>query len=392
MLKLFLVNLCVLIVLITTIEIAFRYSKIAPTAYSLDINSPISPLKLSENPLLGYEYKKNFVPALASEKQTNNFGYRDKDREINKKPGTKRIAMIGDSVLDGNFSEALYDRSFGIYDYKNLLHYQTQQLFESVEILNFSVNGYCTSNEAEMAVKTVSLFEPDLVLINFVNNDYDECFGMLQTINNADSKFLEYLFKNSDIFRFIAVRFNLFKFNKYIQINKNDNKMVYFSNTMKKNANQLRESLGKLKPTYTDDDYNKAFNYFYNMTYISEKSTRKSDSWKYHQVKRSLSIIKETFKNKPIILTIWPDFEDLGFQDKEFDHTIIKVEENKDLLIEQICKELNIKSYRLSNIFNRELTTTSPNKDLTISDKMHLNEKGAKLIAPIFLKILSENM
>ena len=103
--------------------------------------------------------------------ELNNYGFRGPDYRLEKIPEKKRIIILGDSFT---FGEGVrLEDTFGVR-LENLLH---QKGF-SVEVLNFGISTWGTSDEvnylAEMGIK----FHPDLVLIVFVLNDANYAGGM----------------------------------------------------------------------------------------------------------------------------------------------------------------------------------------------------------------------
>lgn len=124
---------------------------------------PYSPRMIrSENPILQVEWD-------ASDPLINAAGFRGAEPDLEKPPGTFRIAALGDSVTFGlglpsektyaSRLEARLNRGGG----DAARHY---------EVLNLGVNGYGTPHELEMLRSKGLLYEPDVILIGYVLNDF----------------------------------------------------------------------------------------------------------------------------------------------------------------------------------------------------------------------------
>lgn len=95
----------------------------------------------------------------------NRWGMRDRDRSLEKNGNEFRIALIGDSVVEGVHvkpDEVMNIRMEKILEAKGYNH---------VEVMNFSVEGIGTTQELLMYQERVRRFHPDLVVLAFVEND-----------------------------------------------------------------------------------------------------------------------------------------------------------------------------------------------------------------------------
>ncbi|MFT6617802.1 MAG: GDSL-type esterase/lipase family protein [Verrucomicrobiia bacterium] len=136
----------------------------------------------------------------------NSHGLRDREREISKPPGTRRILVLGDSVVEG----ITY-----VPDDKTLTR-QWEAFYPDgkTEVLNLGVSGYCTRAEVEL-LETVGLkFQPDVVVVVFVLNDFHN-FNREHTVEGGvvdRPQWSKHLFIGSQLFRLLSLRFNWFEF------------------------------------------------------------------------------------------------------------------------------------------------------------------------------------
>ncbi|MBX3703146.1 MAG: hypothetical protein KF822_05180 [Steroidobacteraceae bacterium] len=94
---------------------------------------------------------------------TNRWGMRDRDYELEKAPGTLRIALLGPSHVMGNgvgdgetFEALVEDRLNREHALPGIGRY---------EVLNFGVDGYCLTQQVRMLEERVFDFAPDVVIM-----------------------------------------------------------------------------------------------------------------------------------------------------------------------------------------------------------------------------------
>lgn len=114
-----------------------------------------------------YELKQNFTGRFQGKLvTTNRWGMRDRDYEKEKAKGTYRIVGLGDSIMFG----------WGVADGESYLDRIEEAIKRpgnaKIEVLNFGVPGYNTAMEVSLFDHVVKDFKPDLVIIQFVNNDF----------------------------------------------------------------------------------------------------------------------------------------------------------------------------------------------------------------------------
>lgn len=104
--------------------------------------------------------------------QTNRCGMRDDEFPIEKTPGTYRIALLGDSFAFGWGVKA--EESFGKVMERELnrLSAVYDSAVRRFEVLNFGVPGYSTFQEVERFKELAIEFDPDAVLVFWVENDF----------------------------------------------------------------------------------------------------------------------------------------------------------------------------------------------------------------------------
>lgn len=135
------------------------------------IPSPIQhpPLHEFDDPhsLLGVELVPGTVervqsPCYAATVSTNRLGWRDRERTVERVPGRIRIAVLGDSFVEGT----------QVGD-KETLTRRLEELLgaDRVEVLNFGLSSIGTAQEEILYADVVSAYRPDIVLLGFTTND-----------------------------------------------------------------------------------------------------------------------------------------------------------------------------------------------------------------------------
>ncbi len=191
-------------------ELAVRVLHLAPAVKPIVVDEDASVYKRSANPILGFELKADYRDDHAdlekSYPRTNAHGQRDIERSIDKAAGRRRILLLGDSVVEG----------LGIRDLDDTISGQWERLDDAgqIEVLNFGVSAYCTRAEVELLEVKGLRFNPDIIVLVFTENDYDnfnrEAFK-LQGETRAP-RVIKQLFLHSDLVRTVCLRTNLFGF------------------------------------------------------------------------------------------------------------------------------------------------------------------------------------
>ena len=164
-------------------EVAVRVLGLGPEIHAVYREN----YRLSADSKLGYE----LVPGSRDGAfRINSDGMRDRERTLEKPPGTFRIACIGDSITYGHGVgravaypaqlEAILNRPQGSTAY---------------EVLNFGVTGYdITQSVQNLRVRALP-YEPDLVIYQYCLNDAEtfsvEREGLLRELTRAQADYWE---------------------------------------------------------------------------------------------------------------------------------------------------------------------------------------------------------
>ena len=105
--------------------------------------------------------------------EVNSAGFRDREHEIAKPPGTKRIVLLGDSFLEA--VQVRFDRSVAAELERGLVERGVP-----AEVVSLGVSGAGTAREY-LALREYGLrYSPDLVILLFVENDVSDNSQRLQ--------------------------------------------------------------------------------------------------------------------------------------------------------------------------------------------------------------------
>lgn len=105
----------------------------------------------------------------------NSLGFRDRERSLEKKPGTFRIMVLGDSMTEA--AQVNPDQNFCY-----LLEKQWNAQGRPVEVLNCGVNGYSPTQELLLLRREGPRYRPDFIVLGlFLDNDVSGCHPLLNT-------------------------------------------------------------------------------------------------------------------------------------------------------------------------------------------------------------------
>src|SRR5262245_50397205 len=120
---------------------------------------------ISSNPFIGHEHRPNTDAFLMGvHVTTNSAGFRDEEIPIERRPGSTRIMMLGDSVLFGwgtKQDETVAAR----------LKQAWRQAGRDVDVINTGVGNYNTIMEVQFFLTRGYQFKPDIVVLNYFIND-----------------------------------------------------------------------------------------------------------------------------------------------------------------------------------------------------------------------------
>ena len=106
----------------------------------------------------------------------NSAGFHDREHALNKPPGTLRIAVLGESYAEA--MQVPLTESFWAIAEQRLQHCPGMKN-QKIEILNFGVSGYGTSQELITLRSRVWDYSPDMVLLAFTASDVPSNFRPL---------------------------------------------------------------------------------------------------------------------------------------------------------------------------------------------------------------------
>jgi Flp pilus assembly protein TadD/lysophospholipase L1-like esterase len=203
------VAVCATLLALLAAEAFVRILRLAPGIKPIQLSSYDCIYKRSKNPILGFELKANCrsdnPDFIQTYERTNSHGQRDRERTLRKPNGVRRVLLLGDSVVEG----------YGLRESETISR-RLEDLYPdgSTEVLNFGVSAYCTRAEVELLEVKGLRFEPDVVVLVFVENDFDnfnrEAFPLGGTIHRP--AIVNALFRRSHLFRLASIRLNLFHF------------------------------------------------------------------------------------------------------------------------------------------------------------------------------------
>ncbi|HKZ31185.1 MAG TPA: SGNH/GDSL hydrolase family protein [Vicinamibacteria bacterium] len=151
------------------LEAAFRVARV-PVG-TVQINR--ATVRRSDNPRLRFELRPGGAVRAEVEYHVNELGLRGPETTLEKPPGVRRVAVLGDSIAFGYW---VSDEQGFARQLERLLN-QAASGAGRVEVLNFGVPGYNLEQEIEALRAKALAFSPDLVVVLFCLNDLEGLFS-----------------------------------------------------------------------------------------------------------------------------------------------------------------------------------------------------------------------
>ena len=306
-------------------EGAVRLAGLAPELHRIDVRPGSSAYRLSDDVRLGYELIPNFRGPASSDHFTfdyvNAHGFRDRERTLAKPPGARRVLVLGDSVVAGH----------GLARREDTIPAQLERRLPGLEVLNMGVGGYCTGGEVRLLEVRGLAWASDVVVIVYVENDTDDLNSQLielvQQERSARPAWTQDLFVSSALFRFVAVRLDLWDLRRLAQL-----------------PRRIEQHMDALAPDNVRSG-----------------------------LKRLAELARE--HHFEVLVALWPRFHAAGVSEPAGPGEVA-------------AREHGLRVLRLSDAFRRTPCETTPAKCFTTGDGMHPNVRGAAVAADALAKEL----
>jgi len=329
------VAICATLLALLVAEAVVRLLDRAPDIKAIQLDAYDCNYRRSTNPILGFELKPNCrsdtPDFIQTYERTNSHGQRDRERTLEKPEGVTRVLLLGDSVVEG----------YGLPESATISH-QLEGLYDdgSTEVLNFGISAYCTRAEIELLEVKGLCFDPDAVVLVFVENDFDnfnrEAFPLGSAVDRPAA--VEALFRKSHLFRLASVELNLFGFGLEADPAR-WNKEAIGDNNVAEGLRRFRE-------------------------------------------------LADRHGFQPLVV-IWPRFLDDRIADVCF-----MPKSDEQLVVEHLAAMYDIPSVRFSEFFRRHrarlVETVNPRLHYTLGDELHPSAEGARVAAEALEQVLAD--
>jgi hypothetical protein len=306
------------------LEGAVRLLHLAPAVREIGVNIPDSIYRRCANPILGYELRPG---ARTLKSRVNSQGMFGVERPVRKPEGLRRILLLGDSILEPDDKTA-----------DELMNARLEKLYPpgTTEVLNLGVGGYNTLMEVERLKVRGLPYEPDVVVMIFVENDFDNIACERAVLSEMSRPaWVNWGFRHSQFFRLLCLKLDWFGF--------------------RADTDPISRGLAAIGT---------------------------------NNVARALPFLKElSVKHRfQTWIAIWPRFED------NYVTNVHYLGEGRTLVIEALAQMSDIPTCRLSEYFNSNLKSRgqpiNPRQDLTYGDGMHPKAEGVRLAAQALKSML----
>ena len=329
------VAVCATLLALLAAEAFVRILGRAPGMKPIQLSSYDCIYKRSTNPILGFELKANCrsddPDFIGIYERTNSHGQRDRERTLQKADGVRRVLLLGDSVVEG----------YGLGE-SETISCQLEDIYGdgSTEVLNFGVSAYCTRAEVELLEVKGLRFDPDVVVLVFVENDFDnfnrEAFPLGEMIDRP--AVVKALFRSSHLFRLASVQLNLFHFGAEADPVRWNHDAI--------GDNNVAEGLSRCRE------------------------------------------LADRYGFQPLV-AIWPRFLDDRIVDVCF-----MPQGSEQLVVEHLAAMYDIPSVRLSEFFQRNKAESAgavnPRLRYSSGDELHPSAEGCRVAAEALKRILSD--
>ncbi|MCG8589588.1 MAG: tetratricopeptide repeat protein [Proteobacteria bacterium] len=313
-------------------ELIVRIAGLGPGVRIMWVSSDDTVYQRSENPILGFELKPNYRNPNAdlneSYPRINAHGQRDVERQYARTAGVRRIALLGDSLVEGH----------GVREIEDIFSQQLERTWADgeVEVLNFGVSGYNTRAEIE-TLRTKGLkYNPDLVILVFAKNDFDdflrEAFELGSVVERP--RWVKGLFSASSLFRMLAVRFD-----------------------------------------------------WWELGADADPSAHRKEVAGQGNVAEGLRLLNELAREHDFqaFVVAWPEFEDDGIRDVQW------MPDESELVIERLARSAGLSTFRLSDGFRRDWqsrTAENPRQLYSLGDGVHPSVEGSRVAAQVLRSVI----
>ncbi len=334
-------SLCVSLV---CIEFALRALHIRPKIFTLRSDY----VKLSNNPILGYELNPN-------DPEINSYGLRKPEISITKQPDITRIIALGDSITFGCCTIPS-NQTYPFFLEKKLNTMSSNK----VEVVNAGVVGYNTMQEAEFYKEKIKDLKPDFLILQVTLNDWQQEsfeYNSLLTQLPKKSASISYLFFESvkKSSRFLWNSY-LFQYLTYIKSAISTNNIAAFP-TSKEVVLGIQSQDLKIAP-------------WENTNIISDGFRQLSSQIEPHLKKNSLVVI-------------FPDFNNLFNYAQEY--------KDEHAYIIKTAQENGFQVLDLRNCYQNDFSSHNVPFVSSVSDTVHPNKYGHQVAGNCIAEYFSQH-
>jgi lysophospholipase L1-like esterase len=314
---------------------------------------------------------------------TNQFGFNDRDYELQRSPGTSRIVVVGDSFgwaggREGNYT-ALLEKMF-----------ESRDGAHRIDVVNTGYTGTHTGEELIMLKKFGLQYNPDLVILGFfAGNDFFEADPNRKRIvvnkyfYDIDKRYEHRVFGYPII---LKSRLWLFLQNKF----ESDRR----SKVANREAEEWAAATGQPKPILnlpaeTYDNVQRA-----KLEFFNKKSSSERFGANTRYIFESIADMNELLKSRGIkfMVAIYPD--EFQVNPIQFDSLVQKfrlTREDYDLDLAQNLLKTFLESKQIPylDMLDR-FRTEEKQRELYLFRNTHWNDAGNELAAQILYEYLSK--